>query len=270
MELVEEIENLAEKVLKKYSTCLPVEPLEIAKKLTLKVLFEPYENYFRGNILLLGREFYILLNSEILKDINYTGARYTLAHELGHYFIKTHRDRIKKGEPLAFSGKEVNSENKKIIEREAEQFAASLLMPRIKVINYFKNTKSRGFELVIGIKSFFNVSMTSAAIRYNRLNLTPSITVSWSLKGIIGKGVSEKFLELLNNDYSLQIKINPDRPKYDEEEIINKESGIKYYRSITPLSSWVYDVPKGISNEIFLIEETLYYKHGNLTVLRPL
>ncbi len=270
MEKMEEIEILAEKVVAKYSTTIPINPLEIAKGINVKVFFESYEECFVGNILLLGKEFHILLNANSLGNINYSRTRYTFAHELGHYFIKPHRDRIKKGESLAFTNEGTSIPDKEKIEAEAEQFAASLLMPRTQFIDYFNQLGKIDFEAILDLKNYFDVSINTALIRFNRLNLTPCITVSWSDRGIKGKGVSKKFLELLDNKYSIKIKLNPDRPLIEEEDIYYEPSGIVYKRSITLLSYWTYSIPKEIANGFLMIEETLSYKYGNLTLLRPL
>ncbi len=270
MNNLEEIEELAEKVVAKYSSCIPIDPLEIAKKISVKVFHESYEECFHGNILLIGREFYILLNSNYLVELNYSNSRYTFAHELGHYFIKTHRDRIKNGESFAFGGKKINIDDKKKIEQEAEQFAASLLMPRTEFIKYFKNLEKIGFEAILDIKNYFNTSITSAAIRFNTLDIAPCITITWNEDGIKGKGVSKRFSKLVGDKYTIEIKLNPNRPLIEEEDIYYEASNITYKKSITLLSAWTYTVPKEISNKFLLIEETLSYKYGNLTLLRPL
>src|SRR5690606_17852300 len=106
--------------------------------------------------------------------------------------------------------------------------------------------------------------------RFNKLNLTPCVTIYWNKDKILGKGISDKFLEFLDNKYTVEIKINLNRPLIDVEDVYYEPSDITYTRSITLLSSWTYSVPKVISNDFLIIEETLNYKHGNLTILRPL
>lgn len=265
----EKIDELAEKVVAKYSTTIPIDPLEIAHKINLNVVSENYEDYFKGFICYDGNQFFIVLNLNQLKDLSYSISRFTFSHELGHYFILSHRNRLKKGESFAFVGKNLISRDKKLVEREAEQFAASLLMPKGHFINYYEKDKKLGFDAIISLKSYFNVSVTSAAIRFVDLNLSPCITVLWEEEGVIYKGVSMKFLKLIESN-SIEVKLNPNRPKFEEAEICHELSGIKYVRSITPISSWTYNLSKDFSNKFFLIEETLSFCNKNLTILYPI
>ena len=264
----EGIDELAERVVAKYSTCFPICPLEIADKINVKVVAESYGNHFNGFICYNGSEFHIILNLDQIRDINYASSRYTFSHELGHYFIGAHRKRLKQGESFAFLGKNIKHPEKKTIENEAQHFAAALLMPRTQFINYFNELTTEGFEAIIDLKSYFNVSVTSAAIRFVNLNLTPCITILWKEEGIINKGVSEKFLILVNKR-SIEVKLNPDRPKFEEVIIFHDSSGIEYTKSITPLSSWTYNLSKDFSNQFFLIEETFSFSKANLTILHP-
>lgn len=55
--------------------------------------------------------------------------RFTLAHELGHYFIDQHRRGLEEGK-VRSHGSVVEFESELPIEQEADTFAASLLMPR--------------------------------------------------------------------------------------------------------------------------------------------
>jgi len=267
---IEEIEELSEKVLAKYSTTVPVDPHEIAKRVGLRTFFEPYDKLFHGNTVFVGNKFLVLLNKNNLSDLNYPFARYTYAHELGHYFIPKHRNNIRKGKSYAFSGGRMYTPEKKIVEREANQFAASLLMPRTLFSECYDSFDNLSFETILHIKDYFNVSITTAAIRLNKLNLTPCITIIWNKDGIKGKGVSKKFLELFGNKYPIEIKINTDRPLIEEEKIYYEPNDIEYEKAITVLSSWTNSIPKDIANQFLVIEETHKHQYGNFTLIRPL
>lgn len=264
----EEIDELAERVVEKYSSTIPINPIEIAAKINVNVIAECYGHYFKGFICYNGTQFIIILNLDRLKDLSYAISRYTFSHELGHYFIGSHRKRLKQGESFAFIGRDLIPPDKKIVEKEAEQFAASLLMPKTKFVSFYKKLNKNGFSAIIGLKTYFNVSVTSAAIRFVDLNLAPCITIMWKEEGIINKGVSKSFYTLVNNE-SLEFKLNPNRPTFDEIKVCHEASGIEYTRLITPLSSWTYNLSKGFANQFFLTEETLYFKRANLTILYP-
>ncbi|WP_350292479.1 ImmA/IrrE family metallo-endopeptidase [uncultured Croceitalea sp.] len=263
----EEIDELAERIISKYSTQYPIDPYEIAEKLGIEVIEGKFGKYFRGLIKYLNCRFYILLNFDLLKKAHYALARYTCSHELGHFFLKKHRNRLKLGQSIAFSGSSLKSFEKKILESEAQQFAASLLMPK----NHFKTSYiefgKQGFEAIFALKSYYNVSVTTALIRFVRLDLEPTVSITWTEQGILNKGVSNSFASIIGNN-GLSIKLNLQRPLLEEKIKVDKLTKIEYHQSITPLSSWSYNLPKEFANEFFVIEETMYTKYYNITLLR--
>lgn len=265
----EEIDELAERIISKYSTEFPINPFKIASKLEIDVIEGNYGEYFKGLIKYANRRFYILLNLDFLKKSHYAVARFTCSHELGHYFLKKHRNRLKLGQSIAFSGSSLKHAEKKIFEKEAQQFAASFLMPK----NHFKTSYlefgKQGFEAICALKSFYSVSVTTAMIRLVKLDLEPIVSITWTEQGILNKGISDSFISAINGQ-GLSIKLNLDRPLLEEEDVVDELTGIKYCRSITPLSSWSYNLPKRFSNAFFVVEETMYTKYYNMTLIRAI
>ena len=99
--------------------------------------------------------------------------RFTLAHELGHYFneyelrtnpVYRHIDRI-----LSF-----NTQNK--YEDDANEFAAELLMHRIW-FNKLCKDRFVSMELLKEIAGYFNVSLTAAAFRYTEIGKYPTAII---------------------------------------------------------------------------------------------
>ncbi|UII77147.1 hypothetical protein LV716_04990 [Flagellimonas sp. HMM57] len=82
----EEIDELAEGIISKYSTQYPIDPFQIADKLGIDVIEGNFGEHFKGLIKYENRRFYILLNLDFLKKSHYASARYTCSHELGHFF----------------------------------------------------------------------------------------------------------------------------------------------------------------------------------------
>ena len=113
-------------------------------------------------------EFTIFANIDKPKTRQY----FTIAHELGHYFL--HQDTIKKEEIIIDS--ESSSENRALfrldayeytkIETEANNFAASLIMPTDLVKKAWKI-----FETIEECAKVFNVSASAISIRLEKLNL---------------------------------------------------------------------------------------------------
>ncbi|MBL6446397.1 ImmA/IrrE family metallo-endopeptidase [Fulvivirga sp. 29W222] len=266
----EGIDELAEQIIVKYSASIPINPLEIAEKANIEVIEGSRKDYpFKGLIRRQGGKFYIILNMHLLNNINYSICRYTLSHELGHYFLSHHRKKLSKGESIAFTGKDSKNPIKKQLEDQAQQFAASLLMPKSQFIKRYKEIENIGFDAIIDLKRYFNVSITSAFIRFTHLNLEPTMSILWNDNdGIINKSVSKSFQELIDSE-TIGIKLNKNRPKLEEERIENLQTGIRYFRHITPLSSWVFNIDKDLANSTFVIEETFYCNLWNLTLIKP-
>lgn len=113
---------------------------------------------------------------KIIININKSKTRqnFTIAHELGHYFL--HPDVIK-GEDVLIDGEgfldgstilyRLDNPTRNILETEANNFAASLLMPTTLVIRAWNTMKDIG-ELA----KLFSVSPTAMSIRLERLGLT--------------------------------------------------------------------------------------------------
>ena len=98
--------------------------------------------------------------------------RFTIAHELGHYFL--HRDKLKKeNQGIVDTIKAVegmphitrikgNGSNKE--EKEANRFAARLLMPKSIFKRVYKSTNS-----IEEVAEKFRVSVQAAAVRANEV-----------------------------------------------------------------------------------------------------
>ncbi|HAU5635961.1 ImmA/IrrE family metallo-endopeptidase [Citrobacter amalonaticus] len=85
--------------------------------------------------------------------------RFTLAHELGHYFL--HRNRA-----ISFEDKALyRSTHMDSMEYEANNFAGALLMPKKQLVD-FMNRKGTDAGL---ISDYFNVSVLAAKIRVETL-----------------------------------------------------------------------------------------------------
>jgi Zn-dependent peptidase ImmA (M78 family) len=99
-----------------------------------------------------------------------TRQRFTVAHELGHFFL--HKEQIKKygtldrGPLCDITDKKERSE-KVIMEKEANNFAAAILMPSRQFMEYFVVQKGNINE----IANYFKVSLDATKIRAAKLGL---------------------------------------------------------------------------------------------------
>lgn len=160
---------------------IPIPLMEIAKDEGICVIFDEYgTNTFDGMTWYEAEQdiFYMHINTARHNGENNTKGRFTLAHELGHYFIDHHRRALQIGnmKPHIHRYDPFGKNEEWIIEREADEFAANLLMP----IALFKSDfagKVFSADLINLIARKYNVSFSACAIRYMKLNLTPIMLV---------------------------------------------------------------------------------------------
>ncbi|MDP2708913.1 MAG: ImmA/IrrE family metallo-endopeptidase [bacterium] len=138
---------------------IPIE--EIITKLGIKISYAPSIDYSGMIVKKKDGKALIGVNS----NEPYTRARYTMAHELAHYFFEKasisidHRDNFSR-------------ENKPEKEKRADYFAANLLMPdELIKKDFFGITKNKVFleEHLSYLANFYQVS--KEAMNYRLLNL---------------------------------------------------------------------------------------------------
>lgn len=96
--------------------------------------------------------------------------RFSIAHELGHYFIESHRAYLLRGGKPHSSTAEFRSDVQ--IERQADTFAASLLLPT-HLARPIVNKSELSTQRIESIASDFQTSLVSTVIRCVRLSDFP-------------------------------------------------------------------------------------------------
>lgn len=179
------IKKLAEFIALQYDE--KVTPLEkIVNEEGLQVFFDNYEKgTFDGMTIYENENFYIHINIDNGNRIDSARGRFTLAHELGHYIIDSHRIGLMSG-LLEPHHSKTNQKQFYEIEREADYFASCLLMPEER----FKKDifrKKFNFELISSLSKEYNVSITAFAFRFAQIGSHPimiiyaeSGTIKWT------------------------------------------------------------------------------------------
>ena len=172
--------RLAEKTLQDEGLLtLPVDLKKLAKSRDIAIEKMPSnEGGVSGMLLRHGNSFGILYNTN---DSNYGFQRFSIAHEFGHYFIPGHVDEIFKAdeEHRSRAGFVANDR----YEREADHFAASLLMPK-NLMQEVTRDRNDGFDAIEAMKEKAQTSLTASAIRYIDITETATAVVS-SCGGIV-------------------------------------------------------------------------------------
>jgi len=153
----------ATQVLKKLEiTALPVDPFAIAAARGIICEQKPGMAVgISGSLMQVG-DVFGLLYSEGFSSEGFR--RFTVAHELGHYFLEGHVQHLfGAGQVVHQSESGFISDDK--YEREADSFAAGLLMPKM-LFKAACAAAGQGLEAVETLSGICGTSLTATAIRY--------------------------------------------------------------------------------------------------------
>ncbi|MBK7997386.1 MAG: ImmA/IrrE family metallo-endopeptidase [Verrucomicrobia bacterium] len=162
-----EVERQADEVLSAYEVrTAPVDVLAIANAEGIELAEGDYAEPFCGRI-----EYhrdvgtFVLFHPRLETAKNPGRARFSIAHELGHYFLEHHR-------ALLMSGQSHNSTSNficdDVLEREADEFAAALLIPSFALRQRLARRRFMTLREILALAQEWQSSATSAAIRYAR------------------------------------------------------------------------------------------------------
>lgn len=145
-------------------TTLPVDPFAIAASRDIEVKAKPdTAEGVSGMLLRHGDVFGILYATHIRSE---GFQRFSIGHELGHYFLDGHIDHVLPKDGIHTSHAGFVSADP--YELEADQFAAGLLMPATPFKRALGNYDA-GLSAVESLASLCKTSLTATAIRYAEL-----------------------------------------------------------------------------------------------------
>ena len=169
-----------------------ITPLDrIAALEEVPVFYDDYEDAFDGT-LVYDNGFYIHLNVTLGNKQDSQRGRFTLAHELGHYFIDSHRTALKHG-LLKPHPSRYNRNKHKLIEREADYFASCILMPEKRFRNDCGRYRKFDFGVIEALAQKYNVSITACAIRFADIGSHPIMIAYMEDNKIVWKWQSADF-----------------------------------------------------------------------------
>ena len=133
------------KILNEQDKCFPTDLDAIVEDEMLNVFYDDYgNNTFDGLTMFepTTDEFYIHINTARGNRHDNSKGRFTLGHELAHYLLPHHRLALMRGTMRPHGSINYLIDNKSWkIEREADSFASSLLMPDSSFRTYIKGKK---------------------------------------------------------------------------------------------------------------------------------
>ena len=161
--------SAAERVIRDYAIAsLPVQPVAIAEHLGIEVLAKPApDGGVSGMLIRHGEQFCIAYATHIASS---GFRRFSIAHELGHYFLEGHIDAI-------FADGSVHESRAGFLsnteyELEADRFAARLLMPNA-LFSAALCRAGEGLEAVESLAATCDTSLPATAIRYAECTREP-------------------------------------------------------------------------------------------------
>ena len=142
-------------------TSFPIDPFEIAEKVEIHVEAKPPDmDGVSGGIIFSGEDVGIFYSTSIASE---GFQRFTVGHELGHYFLEGHPAEILKTAPIHIS-RAGFTEGGSSIEIEADHFASGLLLPT-RLVTQALRTGQIGLVGISELSELSKCSLTACAIR---------------------------------------------------------------------------------------------------------
>ena len=163
----------AERLLKEWGVhSLPVDPLAIAEQHDIVCKGMPSKNNGVSGMFIKNMDAYGILYATHINNEGFQ--RFSIGHELGHYFLPGHPDAVFSGQIVHESRAGFVSNDK--YEREADHFACGLLMPNY-LFDPAIEQAGDGLEAIKSLEKRCGTSLTATAIRYAQRTPEPAAIV---------------------------------------------------------------------------------------------
>jgi hypothetical protein len=215
-----------------------------------------------------GGRFHIYCNAARTGGPGTPRARFTVAHELGHYFIDEHRNALV-SRRVAPHPWHCDFESSLLAEVEADHFAANLLMPEERFRRSVAGT-GMGLSAVLALTSAYGTSLTSVAVRYVGANVLPCAAVKWHWQRHEWKCFSSSmFRRRFQRVFSAPERL-PEGSATRLALAQEAPPACGYFQSGTLASLWFPYVRREDALDVVLVEEAIPMGcYGALTMLYP-
>lgn len=218
----------------------PVDPMQIARDKGILLEAKPPEaEGVSGALIIAGNQFAIVYSTTLG---NQGHENFSIAHELGHYFLPGHPEEIIKSGGTHLS--RANFTQNTSIELEADHFAGGLLMPSAFTKDLLSKSQV-GIEGIFTLADEASCSRTAAAIRAAECNAYPMAVVASRNTEVAYAFMSDSFknlgkLAFLKKGSSLPLTLTRDFNALSSNVLQAKRACGE-----TTLNDW-FDGPKGI------------------------
>jgi len=170
-----EIDQLADSVSALYRLSPPIDFALIAAEEAVELVEGNFGPDFHGRIEYLATERVFAIYHPVLWGEFFPGrVRFTIAHEFGHYFIPEHRAILLR-ELVHDSKEDFRSKNE--IERQADRFAAALLMPSGVLKEKMGRKGFLALKEIIALSATCGTSIQAASFRYTQFTTEPHLAI---------------------------------------------------------------------------------------------
>ena len=258
---------MAEAVAEEHGPAGLVRPARIARAKRITVSFGPYGDAFDGMIEHRSKRFHIFCNRQRVGGAEAPRARFTLAHELGHYYLDEHRIALASGRCPAHRSL-CDYESANLAEQEADHFAANLLMPRSRFLAAARSAPP-GLAGTVSLAEAFGTSLTSTAIRFAACDAGACAVVKWTAGRYAWKWLSSA-------TFHARFRRTVEAPEHlaagspTARALAGETPEGAFFEAGTTASAWFPRVPAGEDRDVILIEQAISLgRYGVLTFLRP-
>lgn len=265
----EELADLADAVLAEHQAgTKAIDPVPIVTAKEIRLVFGRYGDAYDGMLRHKANRFSLFCNLDRVETKNSRRARFTIAHELGHYFIASHRNALKAG--LAPHHRSFcEYESKLFVEQQADCFASNLLLPRA---SFLKTARGCGPGLggVLSLSDHFDTSVTATAIRYAALGVAPCIVIKWNADRFGWKWLAEDaYAAGYRKTIEDKATVVP-HSATDKAFAATAPPPERYFKSATTAAYWFPFVTAGSSRDVMLHEHAMPLgRFGVITLLFP-
>jgi hypothetical protein len=165
---------------------------------------------FDGRLEYLGNRYLLAYNTKYNRDEKnglHPRIRFTIAHELGHYFLDEHRNILLKGEPGYSCNTEFITDTE--MELQADYFATGFLMPSHILGPMVNKTPEPKLQTIQHVAQKFQVSMTRMMLRWVKLSDFPCGIFAIDRNQISWGWVSEPLLRIKACNRKIKV-VSPD------------------------------------------------------------
>ncbi len=265
---LDEIAALAEAVSREYCPAAPFDPAPVLAENRITISYGHYDSAFDGMLEHRRQRFHIYCNLDRVYSADSARARFTVGHELAHYFIDEHRNALSSGSAPAH-GSQCEFESWLPVEREADHFSSHLLMPSREFEQAARRQKV-GLGGILAIAKHFGTSVTATALRYTQAEIVPCVVVKWSPTEYQWRWIStEPFRARLRSVTKILVSLPEDCPtRIALSGASTPPAG--YFEAGTTAASWFPYLSDTDTRNVILMEQAVQLgRFGALTFLFP-